>query len=160
MDTILQPRALEREAGEALWFFGSRTWIKATGEQTRGAYGLIEHVNLPGSASPWHLHHAEDESFYVVEGQMTFLVGNKRIQAGPGTYVFGPREIPHGFRTVGDTPSRMLLLATPAGFERFVLALAEPASGPGFPPAGPPDRQRLMAEAAERHIEILGPLPE
>jgi hypothetical protein len=52
MDTVLQPRALEREAGQALWFFGSRTWIKATGEQTPGANGLIEHVNRPGSPVP------------------------------------------------------------------------------------------------------------
>jgi len=160
METALRPRALDRDAGETLWFFGGCTWLKATSEQTGGAYGLVEQLMPPGSGSPWHLHHAEDESFYVLEGTMTFLVGDERITAGPGTYVFGPRGIPHGFRVEGDSPARMLLMATPAGFEEFVLALGERATAPGFPPATPPDMAKIMAAASARQVEILGPLPE
>lgn len=159
METTLRPRALDREAGEALWFFGGRTWLTATGAETGGAYGLIEQVMPPGTGSPWHRHHAEDESFYVVEGTLTFLIGAERITAGPGSYVFGPRGIPHGFRVEGERPARFLLMVTPAGFEEFVVALGEPATGPGFPPAAPPDMGKVMAAAA-RQIEILGPLPE
>jgi quercetin dioxygenase-like cupin family protein len=162
METALRPYAVHRDEGEKLSFFGSLTWIKATGEQTGGALGLIEHVIPPGAGSPWHVHHNEDESFYVIEGELLFIVGQEqqRIIAGPGTFVFGPREIPHGFRNDGPAPARMLLAATPAGFEQFVLALAEPAPVPGFGPAGPPDMERLMAEAAKANVEILGPLPE
>jgi quercetin dioxygenase-like cupin family protein len=160
VETTVQARALARDAGETFWFFGARTWVKAAAEQTGGAYGLIEQVAPPGMASPWHLHYAEDESFYVVEGEMTFLVGDERISAGPGTYVFGPRGIPHGFRVEGEQPARFLLMATPGGFESFVLELAEPATGPGFPPPAPPDMANIIPAAAARRIEILGPLPE
>jgi quercetin dioxygenase-like cupin family protein len=160
MQTITQPYALDRDAGETLGFFGSRTWIKATGAQTGGAFGLVEQLMPPGVESPWHCHHLEDESFYVVEGAVSFLCGEERIEAGPGSFVFGPRGIPHGFRVRGETPARMLLLAAPAGFEQFVLALSEPAPESGFPAAGPPDMEKLMALAARHHIDILGPLPE
>jgi len=160
METTVQVRAIARDAGEALWFVGTRTWVTATAAQTAGAYGLIEHVAPPGAGSPWHLHHAEDESFYVVEGTMTIFIGDERISAGPGTYVFGPRGIPHGFRVEGDQPARYLVLATPGGFEEFVLELAEPATGPGFPSHEPPDMEKVIQAAAARQIEILGPLPE
>jgi mannose-6-phosphate isomerase-like protein (cupin superfamily) len=160
MQTTFRPYALDRDEREALWAFGSRNWIKATAEQTGGAFTLIEGLIPPGAGSPWHVHHDEDESFYVVDGQITFLCSEERIAAGPGTFVYGPREVPHGFRAEGTAPARMLLLATPGGFDQFVLALSEPAQGSGFPPPGPPDMERLMAVAARHHIEILGPLPE
>ena len=159
METALRPRVVQRDEAPEYSFFGSRTWFTATGEETGGAYGLLEQVIAPGAASPWHLHHAEDETFYVLEGTMTFRVGEERFTVGPGGYVFGPRAIPHGFRNAGATPARMLLMATPAGFERFVRALAVPA-GPGALPPGPPDMGQLMAAAAEYRMEILGPFPE
>jgi mannose-6-phosphate isomerase-like protein (cupin superfamily) len=162
METARRPYAIHREEGETLSFFGSLTWIKATGEQTGGAFCLIEHLMPPGEEIPWHLHHNEDESFYVIEGEVLFIVGEEqqRITAGPGTFVFGPREIPQGFRVAGSSPARMLVEATPAGFEHFVLALSKPAPESGFPPAGPPDMEKVMAAAARANIEILGPLPE
>ena len=143
METALRPHALHRDEGEKLSSFGSLTWIKATGEQTGGAYDLLEVFFPAGAGSPWHLHHNEDESFYVLEGEVLFIIGDEhqRIMAGPGTYVFGPREIPHGFRNDGSAPARMLLQATPSGFERFILAMAEPAPASGFPPARPPDME-------------------
>ena len=163
METALRPYAIHRDEGETLAFFGALTWIKATGAQTGGAFGLTEQLMPPGVESPWHCHHAEDESFYVIEGEVLFIIGDEgqqRITAGPGTYVFGPREIPHGFRVAGSSPARMLIEATPAGFEHFVLALSEPAPASGFPPAGPPDMEKVMAAAARANLEILGPLPE
>jgi quercetin dioxygenase-like cupin family protein len=105
---VAQPYALAREEGQALSFMGIPTRLLATAEQTGGAFGLIEHVIIPAgedSASPWHVHHAEDEAFYVVEGQMTFLCGEQKVEAGPGTFVYGPREIPHGFRAGRRRPS-------------------------------------------------------
>ena len=98
----------------------------------------------------------------MIEGEVLFIIGDEqqRITAGPGTYVFGPREIPHGFRVQGSAPARMLVETTPAGFEHFVLALSEPAPASGFPPAGPPDMEKVMAAAATANLEILGPLPE
>jgi mannose-6-phosphate isomerase-like protein (cupin superfamily) len=144
----------------AFRFLGIPTVMRSTGETTNGAFGLMEHSMMPpGFASPYHTHHREDEAFYVLEGEMAFVCGGKWLKAGPGTYVFGPREIPHGFKVIGNAPARMLLLCAPAGFEHFVLEMSEPAMDPTLPPS-PPDMAKLIALAAEYHIDILGPLPE
>src|SRR5687767_6687574 len=124
METALRPRSEQRDEAPEYSFFGRRTWFKATGEETGGAYGLLEHLIAPGDASTWHIHHAEDETFYVVEGTMTIRVGVEWFRVGPGGYAFGPRGVPHGFRNEGATSARMLLMTNPAGFERFVRALA------------------------------------
>jgi len=130
---------------------------RATGEGTGGSFSLVEHWEMPpGFASPYHTHRREDESFYVLEGRVAFVCGGEWLVAGPGSFVFGPRDVPHGFKAIGDQPVRMTILCTPAGFEHFVLDQATPLGEP----AGPPDMARLM-ELAERHgIEIHGPLPE
>jgi quercetin dioxygenase-like cupin family protein len=144
----------------AVVFLGIPTVMRSTGETTRGAFALLEHLTIPpGFASPYHLHHLEDEAFYVLEGEVAFVADGKWLKAGPGTYVFGPREIPHGFKVVGTAPVRMLVLCSPAGFEEFVLEMSEPATDLPLPPA-PPDMTKLMTLAAKYKIDILGPLPE
>src|SRR5687768_13573550 len=160
MEAALRPYALARDEGEAFWFLGAQTWVKATSAQTGGAFGLVEQVLPTGFASPWHVHHAEDEAFYVAEGEMTFLCGDQRGAAGPGTWVWGPREVPRGFRVAGTSPARLRPLATPAGFEQFVVELGEPAADWSSPPSGPPDMAKLMAVAAKYRVDLLGPLPE
>ncbi len=159
MDMGTRPYALAREEGRAVWFLGSLLIVKATGEQTGGAFGLIDNLMPPGAGSPYHLHHKEDEAFYLVEGEMTFYVGDERVKAGPGAFVYGPRGVPHGFEVEGDAPARMLLQNYPAGFEVFPVEVGEPAEELVLPPAEPPDMERLMAIAAKYDIEILGPLP-
>lgn len=141
----------------AFRFLGLPTLIHASAQLTDGAYGLVEHPSMhPGFATPYHLHHREDEAFYIIEGEVAFILNGQWKRVGPGAYVYGPREIPHGFKIVGDTPARMLILCAPGGFENFVLELAQPLDDP---PA-PPDMQKLIAAAARAGIDILGPLPE
>ena len=138
-------------------FFGVPTVLRATTDSTGGAFGLLEsHAMPPGFGSPYHVHRNEDESFYVVEGRIAFICAGTWMVAGPGDFVFGPRNIPHGFKVVGDSPARMLLMATPGGFDNFVKDLAEPL---GTPPA-PPELARLSAVAAKYGIDLLGPLPD
>ena len=84
MDMGTQPYALASEEGQAVWFLGTLVIMKATGEQTGGAFGLIDNLMPGGFASPYHMHRNEDESFYVVEGEMTFYVGEQRVKAGLG----------------------------------------------------------------------------
>ena len=139
-------------------FLGIPTVMRSTGETTNGAFALVEHLTTPpGFASPYHTHHLEDEAFYVIEGELAVVVDGKWLKAGPGTYVFGPREIPHGFKVVGNVPVRMLILCAPAGFEHFVLEMSEPDMT--LPPA-PPDMAKLITLAAKYEIDIHGPLPE
>ena len=159
MDMDTQPYALASEEGQAVWFLGTLVIMKATGQQTGGAFGLIDNLMPGGFASPYHMHRNEDESFYVVEGEMTFYVGEERVKAEPGAFVYGPRGVPHGFEVNGTAPARILLQNYPAGFERFPVEVGEPAEELTIPPAEPPDMERLMAIAAKYDIEILGPLP-
>ncbi len=151
-----QPYLNTREDA-AFRFLGLPTIMRSTGENTNGAFGLMEHWMMPpGFASPYHTHHLEDEAFYVLEGEVAFVCDGKWQRGGPGTYVFGPREIPHGFKAISNTPVRMLLLCAPAGFEHFVL---EQATEMEVPPT-PPDMAKMMELAAKYQIDILGPLPE
>lgn len=152
---IVAPVLDEFNESAAKWFLGSRVWRRASGDATGGALGLIEQLVPPGLGSPYHIHHNEDESFYVLDGRIRFFSGGRSWVLGAGGFAFLPREIPHGFRTEGDAPSRSLLLATPGGFEQFVDELSSDE-----PPAGPPDMAALMAAAARHGLEILGPLPE
>ena len=134
--------------------------VKASGEQTGGAFGLTQTVLPAGFATPYHLHHKEDEAYYVLEGEVTFYVGGDKLKAGAETYVYGPREVPHGFAVEGPSPARMLLLNTPAGFEAFHAEVGEAARELTLPPAGPPDMEKLATIVAKYDIEILGPLLE
>jgi len=100
-----------------------------------------------------------DEWFYVIEGELEFWVAGQTIAAPAGSFVYGPRGMPHTF-IVTSTQARFLLVAEPAGFENFMRTLAEPAQARSLPPAGlgqPPDPARMVAIAAEYGIEILGP---
>jgi len=126
-------------------------------ETTNGAFALMEQWQMPvGFASPYHTHHREDESFYVLEGEMAFVCGGKWLKAGPGSFVYGPREIAHGFKVIGHSPARMLILCAPAGFERFVLQQTTPITEP----PSPPDMGKLMMLAEKYGIDIHGPLPD
>jgi quercetin dioxygenase-like cupin family protein len=136
-----------------VYFLGFPTILRATGPTTNGAFGLIEQVMPAGFASPYHTHHLEDEAFYVLDGEMAFVCDGEWTKAGPGTFVFGPRNIPHGFKVLGEEPARMLLLCAPGGFTQFVVDMSEPA------PAAP-DMTKLMALASKYEIDIHGPLPE
>lgn len=146
------PFIQSREDAEGAWFFGGETKIRATSETTGGQFGLIEQVLDPGIGSPYHVHHNEDEQFYIIEGQLRFVSGGQSWVAGPGTFAFLPRDIPHGFEVVGDSTARILLMVTPGGFENFVTELWEPAPAP-------PDMAKVMSVAATYGLEILGPLP-
>jgi quercetin dioxygenase-like cupin family protein len=129
-------------------FLGIPTVLRATGQTTNGAFGLIEHLAVrPGFASPYHTHHSEDESFYILEGEMAVCCGGKWMMAGAGAFVFLPRDVPHGFRIQGDAPARLLLLCSPGGFERLVVEMSEAHHAP-------------MAEvAAKYNIDVHGALP-
>jgi quercetin dioxygenase-like cupin family protein len=152
----IRPYVLERDEGSAVWFLGCPTSVKATRAQTGGSFGLIEQELPPSFASPYHVHHREDERFYILDGGLTFICDQKRWKVGPGAYLFLPRNIPHGFKVEETGPAKILILVTPAGFEQFILEMSEPAPAP----AGPPDMQKLVAVAAQYGIDILGPLPE
>jgi mannose-6-phosphate isomerase-like protein (cupin superfamily) len=156
--TAKQQRAfINSREDSPVQFLGIPTVVRATGEATNGAFSLIEHLSVPpGFASPYHMHHLEDEAFYILEGKVAFICDGNWLDAGPGNFVYGPRRVPHGFKLEDPGPAKMLVWCSPAGFEKFILELGQP---PGEPPS-PPDMEKLMATAMRYQIEILGPLPE
>jgi quercetin dioxygenase-like cupin family protein len=154
----LAPIAHGPGEGEHLWFFGGLTTIKADGAETGGRVTVTEQLAPRGSGSPLHVHHNEDEWFYVIEGELTIWVEGKTVVAGAGSFAFGPRDVPHTF-VVSSEQARFLLVTEPAGFEGFVRALATPAAAPEIPPAptAPPDMEPVLRAAADYRLEILGP---
>jgi quercetin dioxygenase-like cupin family protein len=152
---------LARGQGTPVWFLGALTFIKATAETTGGAFGLVEQIVPAGFASPFHVHQAEDEFFYVVEGALRLFSQGRQMELNTGAFAFLPRQIPHGFRVESATPARVLFMSLPgAGFDQFVLEMSEPVIDADTPPAAPPDMDKLMRLAAKYKIDILGPLPE
>jgi quercetin dioxygenase-like cupin family protein len=152
--TTLTPIAQQPGTGEHLWFFGGLTTIKAA----RGGVMVTEQTAPRGSGSPLHVHHNEDEWFYVLEGELTIWVDGETHVVSVGGFVFGPRDIPHTF-IVSSEQARFLLVTEPGDFAGFVRALAEPAPGPELPPGPPtsPDMELVMETAAQYGLEILGP---
>ena len=154
----IAPIALQPGEGEARWFLGFLVTIKASGATTNGRVAVIEHLGAEGLGSPLHVHHNEDEWFYVTQGELTFWVGGKTTTAPAGSFVYGPRDIPHTF-SVTSAEARFLVVSEPAGLENFLRALSEPAAALTLPPPSsqPPDVGKLAAIAAEYGIELLGP---
>jgi quercetin dioxygenase-like cupin family protein len=97
---------------------GHRIIRKVSGVETNGAFAMLE-VELEGDGPPLHIHNAEDESFYVLEGEMVFQVGDRRINVTAGSFIFVPRGTIHSFARNGHAPARFLVTYSPAGFEHF-----------------------------------------
>ena len=142
--------------GEHRWWLGSLATIKATSEQTGGQFALVE-IQENETEAPLHVHHREDESFWVLEGEIRFEVGGKVIEAGPGSFLFGPRGVPHRY-TVRKGPARMLFLFTPGGFENLLQATSDPAAEFRIPKEGEgmPDFDTLPEVVQRYGCEILG----
>jgi len=154
----VDPIALGQGEGEALWAFGCLITVKASSETSGGRVAVLEHLAGRGAGSPLHVHHREDEWFYVMEGELTFWVGGRVIEAPAGSFVYGPRDIPHTF-VVSSEQARFLLVTEPAGFEGMLRTLGEPATSLTIPPppTEPPDMARITQVLAEYGLEILGP---
>ncbi len=158
MTTQAQPlpaQALPPGAGDARWWFGQLATVKATAADTGGAYTLVEIAVGPDYATPLHVHHREDEGFWMLEGHATFEVGDKRFDAPAGTYLFGPRDVPHRW-TAGPDGARMLYLFAPGGFEELIEAMSVPAEALTPPPPELAPPENFVEIAARFGVELLG----
>jgi quercetin dioxygenase-like cupin family protein len=136
-------------------FFQQTIVTLASRSDTNGKLGAIEVAGPSGSVPPLHVHHREDEAFYVLEGEYTVFVGDDVIAASPGSWVWGPRDVPHGYQ-VRSERGRHLSLLTPGGFEAFFEEVAAIAT----PEADPRSQLSTLTEIAARYgVELLGPAP-
>ena len=142
---------------DPLWFFDNLVYVHVDGAQSGGAYSLSETWGARGDMPPLHVHHRNDETFYVLEGDVRLFVGDREILLPTGQAALAPRDVPHTYRVESDR-ARWLVINSPAGFEQFLRAAGEPAPRAELPPAGRhSDPAGFARAAAEQGIEILGP---
>ena len=154
------PRLFHRPAGTGPVFLGPGDLYRflVTGAESGGAYFAMEAVVPPGGGPPPHIHRREDETFYVVEGAITFRLGDETVLGEPGDFVNVPRGTVHNFHNAGHAPALMILTFSPAGIERFFEETLERATDPGrVPPDNVDEVAARYVEAAPRYgLEFVG----
>jgi quercetin dioxygenase-like cupin family protein len=157
-ETITSPYRIESGEGiDNVWWKAGRITVKAGAAETNRAFAQIETDDPHGSGPPRHLHHNEDETFYVLEGEVTALVGEERYDLRAGDYLFAPRGVAHSY-VIRSERARMFVTLSPSGPEALFVSLGVPVTG-AEPPADavmPPMDEvgRLFADVG---VEILGP---
>jgi quercetin dioxygenase-like cupin family protein len=160
VEPITKPYSVASGEGLAdVWWKTGRLTVKVGGAQTGNAFSQIEVEGPRGDATPRHLHHNEDETFYVLEGDVTLFVGDERLDLHPGDFCFAPRGIAHAY-VVRSERARMLTTISPAGVEQVFVDCGVPVEGdtPPSDMALPPmdEMARLFAGYG---CDIVGPPP-
>ena len=157
-ETLTKPYRVASGAGLAdVWWKTGRVTVKVAGVETGNAFSQIEVADPRGGGTPLHVHHNEDETFYVLEGEVTVQVGDERIDLNAGDYLFGPRGIAHAY-IVRSERARMLVTASPGGVEELFVSLGVPVTGSEPPTdAVMPPMDELVRLFADYGCEILGP---
>ncbi len=143
----------------SVWYSGWLMTFLATAEDTQGQFALIEGVARKGNVPPPHIHHREEETFYVVEGEMTVSVGDRTTKATPGTTVTVPRHMVHSF-AIDSEQLRVLILVTPAGMDGWFKEFSVPAPAMTLPPAAEvsySEIEKMLAAAPKFGIEFVLP---
>jgi quercetin dioxygenase-like cupin family protein len=161
MEKPALPYELNHAASPAYWQVDILWTILASGDQTGGSYSLMEELCPKDSGPPPHFHD-QDEAFYIIEGEIAFAAGEQIIRGRAGSFIAIPRGVVHSFRVESDA-ARVLNWYAPAGFERTISELAEPAPERTLPPKGRPlaaDPQKMMALFREVGMHMAdGPNP-
>lgn len=146
------------DAGEALCVLGHRQQLKLDSRRTAGALALWFETVPPGGGPPPHIHHAEDEIFIVLEGEITFWSEQGTTVAQPGSVVHVPRSVAHTFSNATDKAAKMVAFVTPGGFEDFFRQADQVSkrTSAAFPP--PPEAvKQLVSVAPDYGLEFIQP---
>jgi mannose-6-phosphate isomerase-like protein (cupin superfamily) len=143
--------------GESVWLAGMLLEVKLASEDARGAYSMMQQTSPPQGGPPPHIHHNVDEALYVVEGEVEFLVGDRTTRVTAGSLAYVPKGTLHTFKNVGTSPSRVLAIISPGGFEKFFLEAGERATEGSSPPEGEPDVGRIVEIGQKYGLEIPPP---
>lgn len=149
-----KPVVLQGGEGRSIALGGFGMTLKASEEETNGAFTLLESASEPAHfGPPMHIHHDCAEAFYILEGEYLMFLADQEVRCGPGAFVYIPPGLVHGFR-VGPLPARKLNIYVPAGMVGYFDELAQAAE------RGTVDDEHLGAIAARYGMEVLGPVPE
>lgn len=146
----LAPVIVQPGEGKELHAFGNVMSVMLGGKQTGNSLTICAEVTPPGGGPPVHFHNREDEIFLVIEGLISYFANDKWTEVGPGGVVYLPRGAVHGFRNIGETPSRHWVITTPSGFEVFFSRCADE-----FAKDGPPDMGRIGEIFSEHGIRMV-----
>lgn len=150
---------LKPEEGNSFWVLGDLYTFKVTGKQTNGSLTVIDQFIQPQSGPPPHVHHREDEVFYVLEGRFSFLCGDKQTVLKAGGFIYIPKGTLHTFKNLDGQQGRLLVVIMPAGLEEFFYAIGTPAANLDSPPAFEPGiLEKLIRLAKDYKMDII--LPE
>lgn len=141
---------------DSFWWQGGLYRMKARSAGTGGALGVVEATLGRDFGPPLHVHHREDESFYLLEGEVRFRQGDQEFVAGPGTWVWGERGVPHTFKVESDR-ARLLIIVTPGGFEEMFEAGGVPVAQSPEPPVQEYDPADAIAMAQRYQFDVVGP---
>jgi quercetin dioxygenase-like cupin family protein len=144
---------------QAYWLLGNLAIVHVGGDETEGRFSLVEFLSPPDEMIPLHVHRHDSQTTYVLEGEVTVYLPGESHVLGPGECIHQPAGVPQTERIGSAGPARTLDINSPAGFDRFVAALGEPAAELALPPPPDeePDFEQLSALAAEHGVDILGP---
>jgi len=145
--------------GRRIGIVGDVYRFLATGEETDGMYATFEAIVPPGSGPPPHIHSREEESFLVLEGEMTFQLGKDCIVAGEGTFLNMPVGSLHCFKNESDRTARLLISVAPAGLEKMFFEVGHPLADDATtaPPPSQADIEKLLEAAPRYGVEIKVP---
>jgi mannose-6-phosphate isomerase-like protein (cupin superfamily) len=154
METYIKPTTTDKEI---LNWMGELAIIHVSGKETGGRFSLVELYATREGEVPLHVHHNEDEGFYIIEGEMTFYIGDRTVKGKAGDFVFAPKDMPHRYTVDNPGHARVLMTFSPAGFEGFVRATSEPATSMTPPPVEEIviDLEKIAALAAEYGTEFI-----
>ena len=155
---MTQPVLRSPTAGRTISVVGDLYRFLATGEETGGKYAMWEAIVPPGGGPPLHTNSREEEAFYVLEGVITFQVGEKLFTAGVGTFANMPIGSLHRFHNASDKPARMIISIAPAGLENMFFEVGQPiALGEQPQPPSKAEIEKLLAAAPRYGVEIQVP---
>lgn len=148
--------------GRSFSVVGDIYTFKAVSEDTDGAYALFEFFIPPQHGSAPHIHHREDETFYILEGELTFHVGARKIVVPAGGFVHAPKGIPHFFKNEGSIPVKTITSVVPAGLEKFFEEVGYPITDKNAPvPVTIAEQiEKMKAVAPKYGLELLPPPSE
>ena len=147
----MNPIQVPNDGGKQVNILGIPMVIRIRGRDTGGVVSAVESHDVPGGGPPPHIHHREDETFQILEGDYEWTVGGKTFIAQKGTTIFAPRGVPHTYRYLGQTPGRLMCVITPSGFEGFFEEIG------ALSPQQQQDIPRVMEIGKKFGLEILPP---
>ena len=149
----MNPIQIPSAGGTHVNILGIPMVIRLHGRDTNGVISAVESHDVPGGGPPPHIHHREDETFQILEGDYEWTVGDKKFVAKKGDTVFAPRGIAHTYRYLGQTPGRLMCIITPSGFEGFFEEIG------AMTPEQQQEIPRVMEVAKKFGLEFLPPQP-